>query len=76
MNRPVLVLVPDEEGVQAFAGAPGLLAVRYDAGEKPTVDQQQATVMVTGVLKVEPEVAFMRALPQLRLLQTLNAGFD
>ena len=32
--------------------------------------------MVTGVLEVEPEIAFMRALPQLRLLQTLNAGFD
>ena len=50
MNRPVLVLVPDEEGVQAFAGAPDLLAVRYDAREEPTAEQQQATAMVTGVL--------------------------
>jgi hypothetical protein len=35
-----------------------------------------STVMVTGVLDVEPEIAFMRGLPHLRLLQTLNAGFD
>ncbi|HSY39201.1 MAG TPA: NAD(P)-dependent oxidoreductase [Polyangia bacterium] len=76
MNRPVVVLAPDEEGVQALAGAPGLLAVRYDAGREPTADQQRAAVMVSGVSRVEPEVAFMRALPQLRLLQTLNAGFD
>ena len=32
--------------------------------------------MVTGVSEIEREVAFMRALPHLRLLQTLNAGFD
>ncbi len=32
--------------------------------------------MVTGVLDVEPEIAFMRGLPHLKLLQTLNAGFD
>ena len=76
MNRPVVVLAPDEEGVRALADAPGLLGVRYDARQEPTADQQRAAVMVTGVSNVEPEVAFMRALPQLRLLQTLNAGFD
>ena len=76
VDRTIRVLVPDEQGVQALASAPGLLAVRYDARQKPTAEQQQATAMVTGVLHVEPEVAFMRALPQLRLLQTLNAGFD
>ena len=75
-DRPIRVLVPDEQGVQAFAGAPGLLAIRYDARQEPTAEQQQATVMVTGFLDVEPEVAFMRALPHLKLLQTLNAGFD
>src|ERR1700722_11577460 len=76
LDRPLRVLVPDQEGVQAFAGAPGLLAVRYDARQEPTAEQQQATVMVSGVLEVEPEVAFMRALPHLKLLQTLNAGFE
>jgi phosphoglycerate dehydrogenase-like enzyme len=76
LDRPVLVLVPDEEGVRALVGSPDLMAVRYDARQEPTAEQQRATAMVTGVLKVEPEVAFMRALPQLRLLQTLNAGFD
>ena len=76
MSRPVLVLVPDQQGVEALAGAPDLLALRYDARQEPTAEQRQATVMVTGVLEVEPEVAFMGALPRLRLLQTLNAGFD
>ena len=76
VDRPIHVLVPDEEGVQALVGSTGLLAVRYDARQEPTAEQQQATAMVTGVLNVDPEAAFMRALPRLRLVQTLNAGFD
>ena len=76
VERSIRVLVPGEEGVAALAGAPRLLAIRYDAREEPSAEQQQATVMVTGVSKIEREVAFMRGLPQLRLLQTLNAGFD
>jgi phosphoglycerate dehydrogenase-like enzyme len=62
--------------VEALAGAPDLLALRYDARREPTAEQRQATAMVSGVFEVEPVVAFMRALPRLRLLQTLNAGFD
>jgi phosphoglycerate dehydrogenase-like enzyme len=73
---PLRVLVPDEDGVQALADWPDLLPVRYDARQEPTAEQQTAAVMVTGVSEVEPEIAFMRRLPQLRLLQTLNAGFD
>ena len=76
VDRPIRVLVPDAQGVKALAGSPDLLAIRYDARQRPTGEQQQATAMVTGVLEVGPEVAFMGALPQLRLLQTLNAGFD
>jgi phosphoglycerate dehydrogenase-like enzyme len=76
VNRPIHVLVPDDDGVRALAGAPDLLAVRYDARQEPTAEQQRAAAMVTGVSEVEPEIAFMRALPQLRLLQTLNAGFE
>src|SRR4051812_19240378 len=76
VDRSIRVLVPSEEGVAALAGAPDLLAVRYDARQEPTAEQQQATVMVTGASKIERELAFMRGLPQLRLLQTLNAGFD
>ncbi len=76
MNRPLRVLVPNEEGVRALAGSPDLLAIRYDARQAPSAEQQQAAVMVTGASAVEPEVAFMRALPKLRLLQILNAGFE
>ena len=76
MNHPVRVLVPNDEGVRALAGSPELLPVRYHAGQEPTAEQQRATVMVTGVSEIEPEIAFMRALPRLKLLQTLNAGFD
>jgi len=76
VNRPIDVLVPNDDGVRALAASPDLLAIRYDARQDPTAEQQRAAVMVTGVSEVEPEVAFMRALPQLRLLQTLNAGFD
>jgi len=76
VNHPVRVLVPNDEGVRALAGSPELLPVRYHAGQEPTAEQQRATVMVTGVSEIEPEIAFMRALPRLKLLQTLNAGFD
>jgi phosphoglycerate dehydrogenase-like enzyme len=76
VNHPVHVLVPNDEGIRALAGSQDLLAVRYDARQEPTAEQQRAAVMVSGVSDVQPEVAFMRALPALRLLQTLNAGFE
>ena len=76
MSRAVHVLVPNEEGLRALADSSDLLALRYDVRQEPTAEQQQAAVLVTGVSNVEPVVSFMRALPQLRLLQTLNAGFD
>jgi phosphoglycerate dehydrogenase-like enzyme len=72
----IQVLVPDQLGLSALANDPHLRGTLYDAQKAPTPEQQQATVVVVGLGDVDQEVAFFRSLPNLRLIQTLNAGFD
>ena len=75
-DRPIDVLIPGGEAVRPFADHPNLRGILYDAEREPTREQQRATVIVVGLSDVEHEIAFMRALPQLKLVQTLSAGFD
>src|SRR5580692_2217374 len=72
----IQVLVPDQLGLSALANDPHLRGTLYDAQKAPTPEQQQATVVVVGLGDVDQEVAFFRSLPNLRLIQPLNAGFD
>jgi phosphoglycerate dehydrogenase-like enzyme len=72
----IQVLVPDQQGLFALENYPHLRGILYVAGREPTLEQQQATVVVVGLGDVDQEVAFFRSLPRLRLIQTLNAGFD
>ena len=64
------VLVPDEEGVRALRGVPGVEVVRYEPGEPLPEDTE---VLVPGFLAQGSE---LRALPRLRLVQLLSAGAE
>jgi phosphoglycerate dehydrogenase-like enzyme len=72
----VLVLVPDDEGRAALADVPGVRALRYSLDDLATGDQRDAEVLVVGHLGIERTTRAMAHLPKLRLVQTLNAGYD
>jgi phosphoglycerate dehydrogenase-like enzyme len=76
VERTVLVLVPDDDGLAALAAVPGVRALRYDADTLPTDEQRDAEVIVVGHLGIERTTRGMAQLPALRLVQTLNAGYD
>lgn len=71
-----MVLVPTETGLRALQPFPRLRALHYDLSRDPDEAERQARVMVVGLPKVAKATAFMRELPQLELVQTLNAGYD
>jgi phosphoglycerate dehydrogenase-like enzyme len=77
---PIGVLVPDGDGLaaglRALEGHPHLRPLRYRLDRTPTPEQRDCAVMVVGMTAVDPAVEFMRHLPHLRLVQTLNVGYD
>lgn len=68
------VLVPTELGLEAFDGVSGIEAVRYDVGE-PWPDPD-ATVVVVGFERAAEVGPRFADLPDLKLIQTLNAGYE
>ncbi|HEY6424005.1 MAG TPA: 2-hydroxyacid dehydrogenase [Pseudonocardiaceae bacterium] len=74
------VLVPDEYGVAQLAGVDGVRALHYDTGKPLTgglssEDLGSAEVLVPPVLgDGSPEL--VAALPRLRLVQLLTAGYE
>jgi len=76
VDRPVLVLVPDDDGVAALAAVPGVRALRYDVDTLPTDEQRDAEVIVVGHLGIDRTTRGMAQLAKLQLVQTLNAGYD
>ncbi len=74
----ITVLVPDDHGRRALEGRPGLRALRYDLESDPGPEEQEAAALVVGMAedRVDLVTAYLARLPRLRLLQTLNAGYD
>jgi phosphoglycerate dehydrogenase-like enzyme len=70
------VLVPDDRGLRALEGHPRLRGLRYDLDLPPTPEQREAPVIVVGMAPPERAAELMRRLPGLRLVQTLNVGYD
>ncbi|MET0461415.1 MAG: NAD(P)-dependent oxidoreductase [Ilumatobacteraceae bacterium] len=73
---PLVVLVPNADGVQALADDPLIRAVRYELGRPPGPEHLGASAIVVGYGRAEETAAFMAGLPSLELVQTLNAGFE
>ncbi|KIR61425.1 NAD(P)-dependent oxidoreductase [Micromonospora haikouensis] len=73
----VCVLVPDEEGAAALTAYPLLRPQLLGPGGEPTAGQRDhAVVLVHGFHPVERTLALLPRLPHVRLVQTLNAGYD
>jgi phosphoglycerate dehydrogenase-like enzyme len=72
----VKVLVPDDLGVEALGTAPNLHAIRYVPGDPWPAEHRDATVVVVDYDHAPETAARFPELPGLRLLQTLNAGYE
>lgn len=77
-ERATVVLVEEDAGMHLLRDHPTLLPVRYDLAERTAPDdlQSRAQAIVVGITPVDPAAELMRQLPQLRLVQTLSAGYE
>jgi phosphoglycerate dehydrogenase-like enzyme len=76
VNSRLTVLVPERHGLEALADLPNVHSVLYGEGVAPRGDADDAQVMVVTYSAVDDAAELMRALPRLRLVQTLTAGTD
>ncbi|MBI3227909.1 MAG: phosphoglycerate dehydrogenase [Mycolicibacterium cosmeticum] len=76
MGNPVRVLVPDEIGLRVIGGSPALEAIRYEPGAPWPREGRDATVVVVGYENAPAVGARFAELAALRLVQTLNAGYE
>ncbi|MDI9933212.1 2-hydroxyacid dehydrogenase [Rhodococcus sp. IEGM 1354] len=74
--RQLKVLVPDELGEETLSHSPGLQAVRYVAGDPWPAEHADSTAVVVGLENWAEVGARFAELPHLRLIQTLNAGYE
>jgi phosphoglycerate dehydrogenase-like enzyme len=72
----VKVLVPDDLGLRVLAAAPDLTVIRYQPGAPWPAEHLDATVVVVGYDNATAVGARFAGLPGLRLIQTLNAGYE
>lgn len=70
------VLVPDETGVKVLGESPRLQPIRYEPGAPWPREGRAATVVVVGYENAPAVGARFAELPGLRLVQTLNAGYE
>jgi phosphoglycerate dehydrogenase-like enzyme len=70
------VLVPDELALEAFEPYAALRPVLYDLKQIPSPEQQEAEAIGIGLAWVHEVVPFLRQLPNLKLVQTLFAGYE
>lgn len=75
MSR-VKVLVPDDLGVKALGESPWLEAIRYEPDASWPPGGRDAEVVVVGYENAPAIGARFAELPGLRLVQTLNAGYE
>lgn len=73
-EHAVKALVPTDLGVKVLGESPDIEPILYEPGEAwPDLD---ATVVVVGYDRADAVGARFPELPRLRLVQTLNAGYD
>lgn len=70
------VLVPSRRGAEEVGSLPDVHAVRFVPSEPIPEDAHDAEVMVVRSTDVDAQLALMRQLPRLRLVQTLSAGVE
>ncbi|WP_232664810.1 2-hydroxyacid dehydrogenase [Pseudonocardia sp. TRM90224] len=70
----IRVLVPQEEGMAAFAGVDGVTAVRYDGAAELPPEAADATVLIPPFLTTAVDIA--QRMPKLQLVQLLTAGAE
>ncbi|MGA5539353.1 2-hydroxyacid dehydrogenase [Mycolicibacterium nivoides] len=70
------VLVPDDLGVKTLETSTNLEAVRYEPGQPWPAGHLDATVVVVGYESAAAVGSRFADLPDLRLVQTLNAGYE
>lgn len=70
------VLVPDDLGVKTLETSTNLEAVRYEPGQPWPAGHRDATVVVVGYESAAAVGTRFVELPDLRLVQTLNAGYE
>jgi phosphoglycerate dehydrogenase-like enzyme len=70
------VLVPDDEGVRALAGLPGVRPVRYTHGEPLPAEAADAEVLIPNSARGGARDALIEGLPRLKLIQLLSAGAE
>ncbi|MHC9293656.1 2-hydroxyacid dehydrogenase [Mycobacterium sp. LTG2003] len=75
-GEPVKVLVPDDLGVKVLETATSVEAIRYQPGQPWPAGHSDATVVVVGYELAAAVGARFVELSDLRLVQTLNAGYD
>jgi phosphoglycerate dehydrogenase-like enzyme len=75
-TRRVTVLVPDELALEAFEPYPALRPVLYDLKQAPSPEQRAAEAIGIGLAWVDDVIPFLRQLPNVKLVQTLFAGYD
>ncbi|AXB48657.1 2-hydroxyacid dehydrogenase [Amycolatopsis albispora] len=71
---PLIVLVPDEDGVTALSRVSGVKPVRYTPGSALPPEAAEAEVLVPGPVRSAPEL--LPQLPKLKLIQLLTAGAE
>ncbi|CAN5400272.1 2-hydroxyacid dehydrogenase [soil metagenome] len=72
----VKVLVPDDLGLEVLGASSAIEPVRYAPGDPWPERHLDSTVVVVGYDHARETGARLAELPALRLLQTLNAGFE
>lgn len=75
-RQPLKVLVPDDTGLEVLGTKPDIEAVRYEPGKDWPPAHLDATVVVVGYQNAQATGARFAELPGLRLVQTLNAGYE
>jgi phosphoglycerate dehydrogenase-like enzyme len=75
-SSPLKVLVPGDLGLDLSAAPPNIAAVGYQPGEAWPAGALDATVVVVGYDKAAEIGARFADLADLRLVQTLNAGYE
>jgi phosphoglycerate dehydrogenase-like enzyme len=74
--EPPKVLVPDDLELEVLGSSTLIEAVRYAPGEPWPAEHVDATVVVVGYENASATGARFAELPKLRLVQTLNAGYE
>jgi phosphoglycerate dehydrogenase-like enzyme len=72
----VKVLVPTDLGMEVLGEAPGIETVRYEPGATWPSDGLDAPVVVVGFERAAEIGPRFGDLPELKLIQTLNAGYE